>query len=81
MPFFLYRTEGLDFVQARSISLAGQDGPFCARAIGSPENPEWELSEAELVGSFGAEPEKNAVVIDLKPRIKDEVSLYRVRYV
>lgn len=81
MPFFLYRTEGHDFVQARSVSLEGQGGPFCARAMSSPENPECDLSEAELVGSFAAEPEKNAVIIDLKPRIKDEVSLYRVRYV
>src|SRR5271157_4875 len=81
MPFLMYQREGTDYVLTRSIVLAGQSGPFCKMAKSTPNEPEWELSETELVRAFGVEAERNAVVIDLKPRIKDEVSLYRVRHV
>ena len=82
MPFFLYRLEGREYVRLRSnIPLAGLNGPFCGAARCAPKNPEWELSETELVKFYEVDPAHHAVIIDLKPRVKKEVSLYRLKNV
>lgn len=81
MPFFLYRLDGDAYVRVRSnVPLAGQQGPFCATARRSPDTPEWELSERELVRSYGVDPDSHVVIIDLKPKVEDEISLYRLKY-
>jgi hypothetical protein len=80
MPFFLYREEGRNFALVRSVALAGQNGPFCIAAKQNADSPEWELSEDELIRSFEADSEHHAVIIDLKPRMKEKVSLYRIRH-
>ncbi len=82
MPFFLYRLETSSYVRVRSeIPLAGLKGPLCAAARLSPDQPEWELSEDVLVRFYGVDPASHAVVIDLKPRVANEISLYRVKHV
>jgi len=82
MPFFLYRLEGSDYVQAKKdIPLAGLNGPFCAAAPRAPSSPEWELSEQELVRFYGVDPANHAVIIDLKPRVSTTVNLYRLKHV
>jgi len=83
VPFFLYRLEGNDYVRARgkNVTLAGLSGPFCRSARRVPTNPEWELTEPELLRSFGVDPTQHAVVIDLKPSNRVEVSLYRLKHV
>lgn len=80
MPFFLYHIDGGHFECVGSVSLAGLNGPFCAAARCKPDNPEWELEE-RLLRSLDATPENHAVIIDLKPRMTDEVSLYRLKHV
>ena len=82
MPFFLHRIENDEFVRERSnIPLAGLHGPLSWAARRSPENLEWELPETEVVRFFGVDPENHAVVIDLKPRVSTEVSLYRLKHI
>ena len=53
---------------------------FVATARRSPDTPEWELSERELVRSYGVDPDSHVVIIDLKPKVEDEISLYRLKY-
>ena len=82
MPFFLYRLDVSDYVRVRSkISLAGLDGPLCRFARCSPDEPEWEISEAELIRFYGVDPELHAFIIDLKPSVPTRVSLYRLKHV
>lgn len=82
MPFFLYRFDGDDYIRVRSnIPLAGLNGPFCATARSAPDRPEWEISEDALVRFFGVDPDRHVVLIDLKPRVPIEVSLYRLKHV
>ncbi len=82
MPFFLYRVYRNDYVVARkNITLAGSNTPFCRAARCTPSTAEWELDETNLLRSFDVDPAQHAVVIDLKPRMKDQVSLYRLKHV
>lgn len=88
MPFYMYSVDG-EYVRLRNnetIPLAGQEGPFRDKIVREStrekSNPiEWELYEKELVAFYGVDPKQHAIVIDLKPQSKTEVSLYRLRHV
>jgi hypothetical protein len=81
MPFYLYRLDGDNFDRVRSnVPLAGVNGPLCGAARCTPDNPEWDLSGEALVRFFGVDSSDHAVVIDLKPRVPNEISLYRVKH-
>jgi len=76
MPFYLYRLDGDAYVRVRSnVRFAGLQGPLCATACRAPDIPEWELSEKELLRFYGVDPDDHAFIIDLKPKVQDEVSL------
>lgn len=82
MPFFLYQIAGDFFVRVRSnVPLAGLNGPLCRVAQTSPQEPEWELSEDALLRQLGVDGTEHAFVIDLKPKVSGEVSLYRLKHV
>jgi hypothetical protein len=73
MPF-LYSFDGDAYARVRSdIPLAGLNGSFCAASCSSPDHYEWELSEDALIGFFGVDPDRDAVPIDLKPRVPIEL--------
>jgi hypothetical protein len=82
MPFFIYRLDGPDYVRDRSnIPLAGLEGPLCSAARCRPDEPEWELTESDVLRSYGVDPERHAFIIDLKPSVPTGVSLYRLKHV
>lgn len=82
MPFYLYRLDGDSYVRARKeVPLAGRNGPLFAAARSSPETPEWEISEDGLLRHFGVDPTNHAFIVDLKPKVTDRVSLYRLKHV
>lgn len=82
MPFYLYRLDGDVFDRVRSnVPLAGLNGPLCGSARRAPDNPEWELSEEALVRFFGVDSSNHVVITDLKPKVQNEISLYRLRHV
>jgi hypothetical protein len=64
------------------ISLAGGGGPLATFArTRNPANQVpfgWHASEEVLVGHFGGSPDKQVIVIDLKPRVTGNVSLYQL---
>lgn len=86
MPFMLYDTDvlpvGLRYNFRQVISLAGSAGPLAtfARATNPAKNVPfaWHAREEGLVAHFGGQPAKQAIVIDLKPRVSGNVSLYRL---
>jgi hypothetical protein len=82
MPFYLYRLDGDAYHRVRcNVPLAGLNGPLRGSARCVPDNPEWELSEEAFVRFFGVNSSDHAVIIDLKPRVPNEISLYRLKYV
>lgn len=82
MPFFLYRLDADAYARVRSdIPLAGVSGPFSAAARRAPDNPEWDIPAESLVRFFGVDPTDHAVIIDLKPKDRSLVSLYRIKHV
>lgn len=86
MPFILYRREraesGSRLVRLRDVQLAG-DGPLksVSGAATSPDGTPrgWHATEAEILRQIGVVPEQHSIIIDLKPRQKGYVSLYRLR--
>lgn len=82
MAFLLYslRNEGVTTYQlVRKISLGGKSGPV-SRFVCSPATakPRWKICESQLLRLVDG-GEKNAVVVDLKPEVRRNVSLYRIR--
>lgn len=62
------------------MSIGGKHGPVAAHAsgeCGGVSRCGWHMSETRLLGRLGVTPE-HAVLIDLKPRKKGNVSLYRL---
>ncbi len=43
--------------------------------------PEWELTEESLLAFYRVDPRQFAIIIDLKPRMQDPVSLYQLKHV
>lgn len=85
MPFFLYQHrsgigDSLKFRRLKRVSIGGKHGPIAAHAReecgGVPERG-WHMSEIQLLDRLNVAPE-HAVLIDLKPTTKSNVSLYRI---
>lgn len=89
MPFFVYRIDSSPsrFRRTRKVSLAGRRGPFFRHvesawtAQGKPDILEWVMSESDILSDLGFQPAQHALVIDLKPKVEGNVSLYRLRRV
>jgi hypothetical protein len=86
MPFLLYEyhsdPKGFTTYQLiRNVKLAGRSGPIATFVCGGerPKTPVWHLPESKLLREVGGEPERHALLVDLKPNVKKNVSLYRLR--
>ena len=82
MPFLLYEVDETGtYQQVRGIALAGRHGPLLRHMDETcPHGGPWHLPERRLIELLGCDdPAKHAVVIDLKPRQKGNISLYRLR--
>jgi hypothetical protein len=85
MPFFLYsvghQSDCSNYAQLMEISLAGTSGPLHKFACDS--NPHrvspfgWHATESDLLSALGKSTD-HAILIDLRPRDPDRVSLYRL---
>jgi len=65
-----------------NISLAGAQGPLCGPIRQATSNPEWELTETELLNSYSVDPLTHALIIDRESRRSDDnVSLYRLKHI
>jgi hypothetical protein len=86
MPFFLYDIAGEPgrerYSSPREIRLAGRTGPLAT--FSRVENPTskqpfgWHATSGDLIRLIGGTPTEQAIVIDLKPRVAYNVSLYRL---
>ena len=86
MPFMLYDViadASQDrYTFAREIKLAGPSGPLAV--FSRKANPEqrvpfgWHATEGDIIRLLGGLPATQAIVIDLKPRVAGNVSLYRL---
>lgn len=85
MPFFLYsvqhHADSSDYVQLNEIGLAGTSGPLCTFAANRNIDRKcpfrWHATEQDLLAILG-KGENHSILIDLRPRDKDRVSLYRL---
>ena len=80
MPFLLYDIENGFYQRPKQGPLAGKNGPlFRHMEAACPQRGGWHLGEHRLLELLGApSPERSAVVIDLKPNVKENVSLFRL---
>jgi hypothetical protein len=86
MPFLLYSTlpkgHCTEFSHRRQISIAGSAGPLAS--IQAKQNTEakspyfWHASVEGILDEISESVHENAIVIDLKPRNKNSVSLFKL---
>lgn len=88
MPFLLYERDSRDRLSlAHEVSLAGTNGPFARHVRGLPSKGSggpvgWHVPEARLLEHLDVPPDEvqdHALIIDLKPKAKNLVSLFRIR--
>ena len=85
MPFMLYSStsdmRGKHYNFKRRVSIAGKHGPLLSVYRGKNvlgETPfAWHASSRDIVSALGGDA-SDSVIIDLKPRIANNVSLYRL---
>jgi hypothetical protein len=85
MPFLLYQHWPNDagsrtFWRVKQVSIGGGRGPIAAHVAdecGDEPGCRWHMSETQLLSRLTVTPE-HAVLIDLKPTTKGNVSLYRL---
>ncbi|HEX4589124.1 MAG TPA: hypothetical protein VH120_04300 [Gemmataceae bacterium] len=86
MPFMLYDVSGEpgkeQYAFVREVSLAGRSHPLALHSRGAnPQGHEpfgWHAAEGDLIRRLdGATPDQ-AIIIDLKPRVAGNVSLFRL---
>ena len=86
MPFMLYRAAkepaGTRYDYLRNVSLAGSSGPlakFSWNANPTAQTPfKWHAAAADILALLDATPSEHAILIDLKPRVSGNVSVYRL---
>jgi len=86
MPFMLYDVAALQgrkqYTLVRTIPLAGKTGPLAA--IQRSKNPSgatpfpWHATSTEIVAAIAGTSPTQEIVIDLKPNVVKNVSLYRL---
>jgi len=89
MPFIVYRKDGNWLIREKEVSLAGKRGAlYClfkakSKGLNLNENGaiEWEASEEEILNVLGFSEEEYRLIIDLKPNVENNVSLYYLRRV
>ena len=83
MPFLLYEVvangnRSSTFRHPKRRALGGKQGPI-ASYVRKQGNGLWHMTEADLLRHYRGAPDENALVIDLKPKARGNVSLYRIR--
>jgi hypothetical protein len=86
MPFMLYDVAGQPgqerYTFVRVVQLAGSSGPlanFSRNANPTHQVPfGWHATADDVIRLLGGSPATQAIVIDLKPRVTGNVSLYRL---
>jgi hypothetical protein len=86
MPFMLYCVTGEpgreQYTFDRGIRVAGRSGPLAmiSRSANSEHRIpfEWHATSDEIIRLLGGSPSTQAIVIDLRPRVAGNVSLYRL---
>ena len=91
VPFIVYRKEENFLIKEKEIALAGKNGPIFS-IIMKRANAErwqekykedygigWEITENDLLKELNFNFENFSLVIDLKPTVKNNVSLYYLR--
>jgi hypothetical protein len=84
MPFLLYNLEGerRHLKYCRQVQLAGKLGPIAELAREkAPRGGGWHAPEKQFLVAAAARPGDHALIVDLKPRDKQAVHLYRFRNV
>jgi hypothetical protein len=88
MPFIVYKWEKDEtgfriFERLENVSLAG-NGPIASyvcdlhRTKGITPLP-WHITEGEILDRLRKSPDHHALIIDLKPTVKNTVSLYQLK--
>lgn len=87
MPFLVYEESGESLRQTRTVSLGGKHGPFAQHVEALLDNGaeapiKWHLTGSEMLDYLDVDdPEGHALVVDLKPSIDHNVSLYEITHV
>jgi hypothetical protein len=85
MPFMLYDTRsvpnGKEYALVRQVKLAGRNGPLATISRSKNSQVEipfhWHATGSEIVAQLGGTSQQ-AVIIDLKPKVAGNVSLYKL---
>ncbi len=88
MPFIIYNVkqkagELSTYSYLKKVSLAGRKGPIATyvQSLGlAPKDSgiKWHLSEQNILLILGQSVENSALIVDLKPKVERNVSLYRI---
>ena len=90
MPFFLYEcsldaSRVTNYKCIKQIKVAGSDGPISLYVREQNRHGElpfaWHMTEQELLTKLNVSPQNHALVIDLKPSMKNNVSLCRLKHI
>lgn len=86
MPFMLYDVahdaEPKRYTYIRNVQIAGNIGPLAAiqgaKNVSSATPFSWHATAADIVDAVGGKSGSQEIVIDLKPNVSKNVSLYRL---
>lgn len=86
MPFMVYRVSdlptGTAFRYVRGLQIAGTRGPLCrfvTEDVAPANEPVgWHATEEAILAAAGEAETEQAIVIDLKPHVKGNVSMFRL---
>lgn len=86
MPFMLYDaviSQGTRrYTRSRTVSIAGNTGPLAAiqrsRNTAAAETFRWHATHKDIVSAIAGSSPTQEIVIDLKPNVAKNVSLYRL---
>lgn len=86
MPFMLYDVVGKDgyrqYMYLKNVQIAGNTGPLAAiekNSNGARPSPfGWHASASDIVAAIPGTTAGQEILIDLKPNVSENVSLYRL---
>ena len=91
MPFLVYEKENNFLIKKKEVSLAGKNGPVCSLVMRKVKMEQWnknykddyaigwEITDRDLLRELGFTSSNVSLIIDLKPNVKNNVSLYYLR--
>ena len=85
MSFLVYRTSTragrTEFSRLKGVSLAGhRKGLICRTLVRRSEFAEkWHVTEADMLQTARCDPGHHALILDMRPSVENEASMYRIR--